>query len=192
MHKRLFAVALGLALATGACSDEKGPTAPTDKPNVAPEQPDAAVAANAIGLVFRNVTGTLADGGTFVGTLRITRLSQDAVTGALEASGTLTGVAREVDGTVTRITQAFTDIPLTLLQQGAVCEILELDLGPLHLDVLGLVVDLSEIHLDITAERGPGNLLGNLLCALAGLLDQGLDISGLLAQINAILAGLLG
>ena len=51
------------------------------------------------------------------------------------------------------------------------CDILNLDLGPLYLDVLGLVVDLSDVQLDITAEPGPGNLLGNLLCAVAGLLD---------------------
>jgi hypothetical protein len=29
------------------------------------------------------------------------------------------------------------------------------------------------VVLDITAESGPGNLLGNLLCGIAGLLDQG-------------------
>ena len=190
MHRlRYFLATLALAGAV-ACSDDKGPTAPVDDSKVT--QPDAAVAANAIGLVFRNVTGTLEDGGTFVGTLRITSLAVDPNNpNQVLASGTLTGIAREIDGTVTRVTQTFTGIALSLIQQTpGVCEILELDLGPLHLDLLGLIVDLSEIHLDITAERGPGNLLGNLLCALAGLLDQGLNISGLLAQINAILAGL--
>jgi len=54
----------------------------------------------------------------------------------------------------------------------ATCQILNLTLGPLHLDLLGLVVDLNQIHLTITAEQGPGNLLGNLLCAVAGLLDN--------------------
>jgi hypothetical protein len=47
---------------------------------------------------------------------------------------------------------------------------------PLDLDVLGLQIDLSQIVLDITAEAGAGNLLGNLLCNVAGLLD---DPSGL-------------
>jgi hypothetical protein len=37
--------------------------------------------------------------------------------------------------------------------------------------VLGLQVNLSRITLDIDAVRGPGNLLGNLLCALVGILD---------------------
>ena len=53
----------------------------------------------------------------------------------------------------------------------AVCQILDLDIGPIHRNVLGLVIDLDEIHLDITAVTGTGNLLGNLLCALVRLLD---------------------
>jgi hypothetical protein len=55
------------------------------------------------------------------------------------------------------------------------------------------VVDLNQVHLVITGERGPGNLLGNLLCAVAGLLDGGGNgnaIQQLLNQINAILARL--
>ena len=51
------------------------------------------------------------------------------------------------------------------------CQILFLDLPPIFLDVLGLQVDLSAIQLDITAVTGPGNLLGNLLCELVGILD---------------------
>jgi hypothetical protein len=55
------------------------------------------------------------------------------------------------------------------------------------------VVDLNQVHLTITAERGPGNLLGNVLCAVAGLLDQGGNggaIQQLLNQINAIISRL--
>ena len=52
------------------------------------------------------------------------------------------------------------------------CQILDLVLGPLDLDLLGLVVHLDTVHLNITAQRGPGNLLGNLLCAVAGLLNN--------------------
>jgi len=66
-------------------------------------------------------------------------------------------------------------------------------LGPLHLDVLGLTVDLSEVVLDISAQAGPGNLLGNLLCAVVHLLDgPGIlaAIANILNQINAILGAL--
>jgi hypothetical protein len=57
--------------------------------------------------------------------------------------------------------------------QPDVCPILHLDLGPLDLNLLGLRVQLNQVVLDITAIPGPGNLLGNLLCAVAGLLDGG-------------------
>jgi len=54
-----------------------------------------------------------------------------------------------------------------------VCDILHLSLGPIHLDLIGLVVDTSAICVDITAEEAPGNLLGNLLCSLSNLLNRG-------------------
>lgn len=54
----------------------------------------------------------------------------------------------------------------------ASCPILHLDLGPLDLNLLGLRVQLNQVVLDVTAVPGPGNLLGNLLCAVAGLLDS--------------------
>ena len=68
------------------------------------------------------------------------------------------------------------------------CQILNLTLGPLHLDLLGLVVDLNRVHLTITAVRGPGNLLGNLLCAVANLLNG----SAPAAQQASLLNNLLG
>lgn len=49
----------------------------------------------------------------------------------------------------------------------AICPILDLTIGPIHLDLLGLVVDTNTIHLTITADSEDG-LLGSLLCSLAG------------------------
>jgi hypothetical protein len=69
----------------------------------------------------------------------------------------------------------------------ATCPILNLDLGPLHLDLLGLVVDLNRVVLTIVAQSGAGNLLGNLLCAVTGLLD---NPGGLATLLNQILAAL--
>jgi hypothetical protein len=51
-------------------------------------------------------------------------------------------------------------------QAAGVCQVLELTLGPLHVDLLGLVVDLRKVHLTITATPG-GGILGNLFCGLA-------------------------
>ena len=51
-----------------------------------------------------------------------------------------------------------------LQQQQEECAVLHLVLGPVHLDLLGLVVDLNKIVLDLTAI--PGTLLGNIFCQL--------------------------
>jgi hypothetical protein len=60
-------------------------------------------------------------------------------------------------------------VPVRHLQQttatGA-CSILDLVLGPLHLDLLGLIVDLNQVHLTITADP-TGGVLGSLFCSLA-------------------------
>lgn len=48
---------------------------------------------------------------------------------------------------------------------------LNLNLGPTHLALLGLIVDLDTVHLTITADSNRGllgGLLGGLLCGLAG------------------------
>jgi hypothetical protein len=42
---------------------------------------------------------------------------------------------------------------------------LDLVLGPLHVDLLGLIVDLNQVHLQITADPN-GGILGSLLCSL--------------------------
>jgi hypothetical protein len=46
------------------------------------------------------------------------------------------------------------------------------------------------VILDITAVSGAGNLLGNLLCAVTGLLDNPGGLAALLNQILGILSGL--
>ena len=83
--------------------------------------------------------------------------------------------------------------PVAFRTVQASCDVLFLDLGPLNLDLLGLTVDLSQVILDINAVTGAGNLLGNLLCALLGLLD-GIALLSIITQlldsINNILAGL--
>ena len=71
----------------------------------------------------------------------------------------------------------------------ATCDILHLVLGPLDLDLLGLQVHLDRVVLNIVAVSGAGNLLGNLLCAVAGLLDGGL--SGQLGQLTNLLNQIL-
>ena len=71
------------------------------------------------------------------------------------------------------------------------CPVLNLVLGPLHLNLLGLEVDLNRVVLNVVANSGAGALLGNLLCAVAGLLDGG-PLAGLLPQLQSLLTRILG
>jgi len=137
------------------------------------------------------VTGTIPAnaGNNFVGTLNLSNVAiqngQLVANGTL--SGTLTNLAGQPIGTVT-------NVPVTLpLAVTGTCAILHLTLGPLDLNLLGLVVHLNQVNLDITAQSGPGNLLGNLLCAVAHLLDGGplSALSNLLNRIFALVPGLL-
>jgi hypothetical protein len=133
------------------------------------------------------VTGSFTDAlggtGTFAGEFDITRFAQQG--GALVAIGTLTGTLTDSLGNVVgSITQAVT-FPVGISQ--ATCDILILELGPLNLNLLGLNVFLDEVLLEITAEQGPGNLLGNLLCAVAGLLDGSSQLNAITRLLNQIL-----
>jgi hypothetical protein len=82
-------------------------------------------------------------------------------------------------------------IPLTLDgSPGEVCNILHLELGPVHLDLLGLVVNLDDceggpVVLNIDAVAGEG-ILGDLLCGIAGLLDQGIDLGEILGVLSPL------
>jgi hypothetical protein len=142
------------------------------------------------------VTGTFtnADGaGTFSGTFTPTKLS--VANGVLEATGLLKGTLTQANGTsLGRVSQTAT-LPVhttgaagAAAPAAAACNILNLVLGPLNLNLLGLVVTLNEVHLNITAV--PGSLLGDLLCAVANLLNSGGALSGLATLLNEILAAL--
>jgi hypothetical protein len=80
--------------------------------------------------------------------------------------------------------QAF-QTPLTIgaQQTGAACPILDLSLGPIDLNLLGLRVLTSPICLEVTAFEG-GGLLGDLLCSVANLLAGGTPLSAVLTQLQ--------
>ena len=70
------------------------------------------------------------------------------------------------------------------------CDILNLVLGPLDLNVLGLEIHLDTVVLDIIANPA-GGLLGELLCSVANLLSAG-PLGGLLGQLGVLLNQILG
>lgn len=131
------------------------------------------------------VTGTTSNG-TFAGVLHITRFQN--VNGRLVAVGTVTGALTDAASGATRAVNQPMAAPVA--QAAGSCQVLNLVLGPLNLNLLGLVVTLNQVHLNITAQSGPGNLLGNLLCAVAGLLNGGGALGGLSGLLNQILAAL--
>lgn len=121
--------------------------------------------------------------GSFVGTATITNFVVQ--NGQLTAVGTLAGtLTNTVTGAVTTILTTFS-APVSNVQ--ATCQILSLTIGPIHLDLLGLVIDTNQIVLNITAQQGPGNLLGNLLCAITNALNSPSSLATLLNHLLAAL-----
>jgi len=198
---------LGAACFAAACSEH--PTAPRattpNAPSTSRGQGAAAAAAERAALLTNvPVSGALASGGSFSGTLTATKITVDETTRQLTMTGVLNGTAIKSTGEVVDIANQTFTAPVTLSRPGTSssliqpaaqvsCSILNLVLGPLHLDLLGLVVDLNQVVLNITGATGAGNLLGNLLCALTGLLDIPgaiAAISHILDSINNILSGL--
>jgi hypothetical protein len=148
--------------------------------------------------------GTLGGEPITSGTLTLTGFALDETQSALMAIGVLS--ARSASHGITNQTVR---IPVvngaTLPAAGRIgveqfrppaCDVANLVLGPLNLDLLGLVVDLNQLVLDVTAQPGAGNLLGNLLCSVLGLLDvagavaQVLQLVGSLNTLTALLATL--
>jgi hypothetical protein len=161
--------------------------------------PVAAAAKDKSGSGFQvPVTGTTSNGGTFQGTATITGFAADGQN--VVAVGTISGVVNGAQSFVSTFSAPVT-MPKTTgtaapqaAQAAAACQILNLVLGPLNLNILGLVVSIpNPIVLNITAVPGAGNLLGNLLCSVANLLNGGgavQQVADLLNQILDILNGL--
>jgi hypothetical protein len=160
----------------------------------------AAAPAAAPGSITSTVAGTFtnADGqGTFAGTFTPQKFA--VVNGVLEATGLLKGTMTDANGTkLGTVSQTATlpvntsgAAPSNAANAALACNILDLTLGPLNLNLLGLVVTLNQVHLVINAVPGAGNLLGNLLCAVAGLLNGGGALSGVLGQIATLLNQIL-
>ena len=138
------------------------------------------------------VSGTLANGtGAVDGTLDIQRFATQ--NGEMVALGTFTGTVTNASGEVLSSGSQQVAVPVDIAASNGSCQILDLVLGPLDLDLLGLQVHLDQVHLNITAQQGDGNLLGNLLCAVAGLLDGPTNpIGALLDQLVDLLNQILG
>jgi hypothetical protein len=157
--------------------------APAAKATVAPISSDGQVSTDA-GVAVGSLTG---------GTFTPTKFVQD--NGKLAVVGTVTGLLNGNPISTTGVAEVLSGAPSgtataaalapDAISIAATCEILELVLGPLHLNLLGLVVDLNQVVLTITAVTGA--LLGDLLCSIANLLNGGLALNGLITLLNRLL-----
>lgn len=147
-----------------------------------------AAAKSSSGALTQRVSGTVSGvySGTFGGLLTITKFVPQG--GQLSAVGTLAGT---VTNALTGVTQAISGaVNVLVTSANGTCQILYLHTGEIYLDVLGLVIDIQPITITITAQQGAGNLLGNLLCAIANLLNGGAPLTSLTQLLNELLAAL--
>jgi len=112
-------------------------------------------------------------------------------------TGVLTIASATLEGTLAGLPFT-TDITNFVLSpgQGSSCSVLDLELAPINISLLGLHVDTSSICLTITAQQGQG-ILGDLLCSLAGsggildiitgILNNADFLSGLSSVLNRAL-----
>ena len=148
---------------------------------------------------LKNLPVSGKDGGKrFRGRLSVLEFKPNANGNGIVAVAKLTGTVTG-DGDKKRISRKI-NVPVSLpgvaeLQAQATCEILDLVLGPIDLRLLGLHLHVDRIHVRLTATQG-GGLLGDLLCAIANLLNGGnplgqlAQIVNLLNQILSVLRGL--
>jgi hypothetical protein len=181
-HLSRFGVLTALVLAVGCGgSDTNGPgnSGPSTSSQETPGAVDQKVQQKAL---VKPVTGTV-DGASFAGQLRVTQFV--AKDNKIFAVATITDVTGNISAAAVDAIQGGSyQLPVELSQDAAslsgdgsksealvTCDVLFLQLGPLDLDLLGLVLHLDQVVLDLNAESAPGNLLGNLLCAITALLD---------------------
>ncbi|HEU4338141.1 MAG TPA: hypothetical protein VFR45_12560 [Nocardioides sp.] len=166
--------------------------------SAAPTSSRGVVGKSDLGKITSEVFGKTSNGDKVTGSFTPIRVIQRD--GVMYVKGFLEGVVKD-SGPDTKFS-GVKNIPIKKINgsslvdgrvaaNAAACDILNLVLGPLDLNILGLRIQLNRVVLDITAVPGAGNLLGNLLCAVAGLLD-GTPLAGLLGQLQALLNQILG
>ena len=184
----VLTMALSLALTAGSAANSA--TAGHSAAKTVAHSPKGDMATHIVGTAgAKKVTGSF------------TPLKFSKANGHLRARGLLQGVIHNANGSTKtfsvvrtlRVRSMNGTVPgaRPMASNRAACNILHLVLAPLDLNLLGLKVHLDKVVLDITAQSGSGNLLGNLLCAVAHLLDGNGTLGQLLAKLSAILDNLL-
>jgi len=136
-------------------------------------------------------------GKNFKGTLDVERF--EVQNDAIVAIGTITGKVTGKGNGNKPVNRENVVIPVSIgtpaaasqagVQAQATCDILDLVLGPIDLTLLGIRLQVNQIHIQLTGDS-TGGLLGSLLCPLLDPLGPLLDIVGALNQILNFLRGL--
>ncbi|MCW2835411.1 MAG: transporter substrate-binding protein [Nocardioides sp.] len=190
MRRALVAGVLALAMAVGLASVGIGSATAADDGGKVVGKSD-------VGTITSKVVGKTSTGDAVSGSFTPIKVVERD--GALYMKGFLQGVIADA-GPDTKFSGLQT-LPIKKINGqaptaarvaagAAACDILNLVLGPLDLNILGLQISLNRVVLDVVAVAGAGNLLGNLLCAVAGLLDGGL-LGNLLGQLRGLLNQIL-
>lgn len=131
------------------------------------------------------------------------------LTGGLDLGGILVGIGDQLDNLLDQVDSLLDDIlggafnvtsvleggqDAAIHQVGGSCDILNLELGPIDLDVplLGVSVGLDDceggpVTIDVTGHPEDG-LLGQVLCGLAGGIDLGvIDVDEVLDRIDNLI-----
>ena len=132
------------------------------------------------------VSGMLADGtGAVTGSLDVHKFTDSG--SQLLATGTFTGTVTDAAHNVLAFGTQPIMILVDLLDSSGSDESVQLALGPLDLNLLGVRVHLNQAVLEVTAQGGPGNLLVNLLCAVGHLLDAPTGSSAVAGHLARLL-----
>lgn len=173
------AVVVSLIPGADAAPRSAAPATHQSASSVSPHQ----ASANKQGNLTSQVRGTFGRNGTVRGRFDPKRFVVRS--GATYAVGTLNAKLEKGDGTVIGRKTKTVTLPI---ENGSVsdgsakrCQVLDLVLGPLDLDLLGLQVHLNKVVLHIVAVSGAGNLLDG-----TGLLD----LLKLVNKLNQILNAL--
>jgi hypothetical protein len=140
-----------------------------------PEEPiQVRIQANRAGGVLGRLFCDLAEGGGALSTVRKAQFAARTLTARtkgstiMRAKATVYAPDRPASGgagTMYSAQGGATPNAPQAPMQVAECDVLHLVLGPVHLDLLGLVVDINKIVLDLKGI--PGTLLGDIFCQLS-------------------------
>jgi hypothetical protein len=191
MNRGLVVLPLSLALGIGACSDN--PVAPERR--AIPDAPLMQRNPNATGLVVESLTGV---GLPIIGTVDELVIDQAVLNNlvlenlvggivGLTVTGTVSGVVEATGAEI--VDEQFTSTLTITPSGGGGCKAVDVDLGPINIDALGLVTaDVPTVSADAFASGAAGGLicaLGNVVSGVVGGATRA--VQGILATLNRLI-----